>query len=347
MAGAADLHPRTVAAFEQRARLIERRLDREKHGERPFLQIDDLPPLSRTDAYGALARGGAVVGRMEGEDGSSSPDVPDGLCHHWVGTVFIPGATLDRVIRLMQSYDRYADVYAPNIRRARLIDREGNHFKVSLQLFMKKVVSVVLNTNYEVEYVPVSSTRMQVRSASSRIAEVDAPDTAEEREKPIGHDSGFLWRFNNYCVLEERPLRAGEPGTFVQCETLSLSRAIPLGVNWLVGPFVSSVPRESLELTLSAMRTALTSRVHAAAPARQLDEPANAARAVARSITNEARPVAIPTVSSSIAIDACASPMSIAARTNAAESARSAARIQRAAPTGGISSGFCRTRNHP
>ena len=69
----------------------------------------------------------------------------------------------------------------------------------------------------------------------------------------MGHDSGFLWRFNNYCSLEER-----DQGTTVQCETVSLSRDIPTGLGWLIGPFVTSIPRESLELTLQAMRRALT-----------------------------------------------------------------------------------------
>jgi len=63
--------------------------------------------------------------------------------------------------------------------------------------------------------------------------------------------AGFLWRFNNYCSLDER-----ETGTYVQCESISLSRAIHTGLGWLVGPFVKSIPRDSLEFTLGAIRTA-------------------------------------------------------------------------------------------
>ena len=117
---------------------------------------------------------------------------------------------------------------------------------------MKKVVSVVLNTRYDVRYVRISATRAQVRSTATRIAEVDDADSGDEREKPVGHDNGFLWRFNNYCALEER-----DGGTYVQCESVSLSRSIPTGFGWLVGPFVSSVPQQSLEFTLTAMRNAL------------------------------------------------------------------------------------------
>jgi hypothetical protein len=93
---------------------------------------------------------------------------------------------------------------------------------------------------------------MNVRSYSTRIAEVTDPDTPEEREKLVGHDSGFLWRFNNYCSIEERT-----EGAYVQCESISLSRGIPTGLGWLIGPFVSSIPRDSLEFTLGTIRGSL------------------------------------------------------------------------------------------
>lgn len=256
---AADLGERAAAAFDRYARLVEQRLDREKQGELPFLLLDHLSAAARRDAYAALDRGDVVAARVESRDSPGAPDVPGGLCHHWAGTIFIPGVTIDRVIGLMQSYDRYQEIYAPHIRRSAVIDRHGSHFRVFLQLSIQRVVSVVLNTDNDVRYVRISPTRAQVRSVSTRIAEVDSPESPDAREKAVGHDNGFLWRFNNYCALEERPLHDREPGTFVQCESLSLSRAIPLGLDWLVGPFVSSVPRESLEFTLGAMRTALTS----------------------------------------------------------------------------------------
>jgi hypothetical protein len=93
---------------------------------------------------------------------------------------------------------------------------------------------------------------MQVRSVSTRIAVVRDPSQTDEREAPSGHDNGFLWRFNNYCALDERL-----EGTYVQCESLSLTRETPFGLGWVIGPFVTSIPRESLEFTLDAMRTAV------------------------------------------------------------------------------------------
>jgi len=245
---AADLQPATVAAFERYIRLTEVRIDQELNGQRPFLWVDSLSADDRRDADARLARGEVVVTRMETRDASKSIGIPDGLCHHWLGTVFISGAGLDRVKALMQSYDQYQEIYRPAVRASRLVSRDGDHFRVYLQLFMNKVVSVVLNTEYDVRYLAKTPKQMQVRSATTRIAEVTDPDTARPQEKPVGHDNGFLWRFNNYCAIEER---AG--GTYVQCESLSLSRGIPTGLGWLVGPFVTSIPKDTLEFTLKTL----------------------------------------------------------------------------------------------
>jgi hypothetical protein len=251
---AADLHASTTAAFDRYVRLTERRLWEQTRGTIPFLWVDGLTEVQRQDAIVRLHTGEVVVGRMDTRDAGRAIDVPGGLCHHWIGTVFLPDLTLDRTVALMQAYDSYHVIYRPAVRRSRILSRDGDRFTVSLQLFMKKVVSVVLNTEYDVSYLRVSPTRTLVRSTTTRIAEVEHPDTLDEQEKPVGHDSGFLWRFNNYCALEAR-----DKGTYVQCEDVSLSRNVPTGLGWLVGPFVTSIPRESLEFTLQTMRRALTS----------------------------------------------------------------------------------------
>ena len=251
--GVATLRPNTIAAFDRYVLLTELRLDEEARGTVPFLWVDRLPETRRGEAYARLQHGETVVNRLETRDAGSAIEFPHGRCHHWVGTIFAPGARLSRTVSLMQGYEGYRDLYGPAVRRSITLSREGNRFRVYMQLFMKKVVSVVLNTEYDVQYLNVAPTQMHVRSYSTRIAEVRNADTSEEGEKPIGRDSGFLWRFNNCCALEER-----DGGTYVQCESVSLSRSIPVGLGWLIEPFVASIPRESLEFTLEALRAALT-----------------------------------------------------------------------------------------
>ena len=254
-AEAADLHANTLAAFDRYVQLTEARIDDERRGTLPFLWIEGLPELQRREAEAKVGRGEIVVSRLETRDAGRPIDVPGGMRHHWVGTVFASGASLDQTLTLMQAYDKYQDIYWPAVRRSRMMSREGDRFNVYLQLFMKKVISVVLNTEYDVRYISVAPKQMQVRSHTTRIAEVREPGTPEEQEKPVGHDNGFLWRFNNYCALEER-----DEGTYVQCESVSLSRNIPIGLGWLIGPFVTSIPRESLEFTLGTIRTAVTKK---------------------------------------------------------------------------------------
>jgi hypothetical protein len=249
---AADLRDQTAAAFERYIRLTEARMEAELRGAAPFLHVNRLADPERRDSAERLRRGAVVVSRLETRDGGRPIEVPDGLCHHWVGTVFAPGTRLADVAALMQGYDRYPEVYRPAIRRSRVLSRDGDRFRVFLRLFKKKILSVVLDSEYAVEYVSVPPNRMLVRSYATRIAEVERPDTPEEREKPVGRDSGFLWRFNNYCKLEE-----ADGGTYIQCESISLSRDVPVGLGWLIGRFVTSIPREELEFTLGAMRAAL------------------------------------------------------------------------------------------
>jgi hypothetical protein len=245
-AAAAELRAETVQAFNRYATVYE-----SQRAAGPFLWIDGETPEQQKAR--ALARsGGLVMERIEIRDGRREIDVPDGLIHHWLGTVFVPGTTLDKALALLQAYDRHADIYKPAIARSRLIGRDGETFRFFLRFYAKKVITVVLNSEHEARFTRENPTRARSRIVSTRIAEVEDPDTTEEREKPVGNDGGFLWRLNSYWRVVER-----DGGVYVQCETLSLTRSIPFGLNWIVGPFVTSVPRELLSFTLVTSREAL------------------------------------------------------------------------------------------
>ncbi len=250
-ARAAELSPAAAAAFDNNVHDVEARLDDERAGRAPFLWIDRLPEaVLRRGTRARLARAEIVVEKLPPVRPGSP--WPGAIFHHWMATALIAGVSLDRVVQLMQDYERYSEVYRPTVGQSKLIAHDRDTFTVALQLFTKKVISVVLNTEQTVAYLSVSPTRMQVRSMSTRIAEVRDFGRAGESEVPPGRDSGFLWRFDNYCALDQQAA-----GTYVQCETFSVTRDTPLGLGWLIGPFVMSIPRESLEFTLTAMRTSL------------------------------------------------------------------------------------------
>lgn len=252
-AGAAELKPETAAAFDRYVRLTEERMRAEVEGRAPFLWLDRLADAERDAVLARLRAGEVVVERLETRDGGEKVDVPSGMAHHWIGTVLIPGVTLDRTIALVQDYDRYPEVYAPDVRASTVRSREGGRFDVHLRLYTRKVLTWVADTEHRVEYVAVGGTRMHVPSRSTRIVEIEHPDTPRERTKPEGNDRGFAWRLNNYCSFEER-----DEGTLMQCESITLTRGIPFLLGVVVRPFVTGVPREKLTFTLQAARRHLT-----------------------------------------------------------------------------------------
>jgi hypothetical protein len=250
-AAAEQLKAATVAAFDQYVFQTERRMANEvNYGG--FLWIDTVPAAQRGAYCARLRKGEVLTKQLQTLADGRAIHVPDGLIHHWIGLVFIPGASLANTIALLQDYDHQHEFYAPEVERSRLLRRNGNDFHVYLRLRRKKIVTVVLDTEYDVHYALLGNDRANASSYSTRIAEVEDADEANEAEKPVGDDSGFLWRLNSYWRLWQR-----DGGTYVQLEAISLTRDIPPGLGWLIRPFVTSVPQESLQFTLSHTRASL------------------------------------------------------------------------------------------
>jgi hypothetical protein len=250
---AAELQPRTIAAFDRYVRLTKERMAEEVKGGAGFLRIDGRPESTRRQQLERMRAGEVVIDKLETREGAKSIDVPDGIIHHWVGVAFVHGARLDAAVHLLQDYDRHAEIFTPNVVASRVLARDGDTFRVHLRFFMKKVIAVTLNTENDARFFRPASDRVYSEIASTRIAEVDQPGTPKETEKPVGRDGGFMWRLNTYWRFLER-----DGGTYIQCESINLSRDIPFGLGWIVGPFVTSIPRESLTFTMERVRRTLT-----------------------------------------------------------------------------------------
>jgi hypothetical protein len=245
---AARLAPKTLAAFNRYVSLTEARMDDEVRTGRGFLWIDTSPAATRRELVQRLARGEVVVERLQTRDGGRRIEAPDGLIHHWVGTVFIR-APLDRIVRIMQDYDHHDRLFAPAVAQSALRSRTDDDFKVHLRFFRKKIVTVVIDTENDIRYEQLGTGRAQFRAYSTKVSEVEDVGTKNETVRPPDDGRGFMWRLNTYGRMQE-----GDGGTYVQFETITLSRDIPFGLGWLIGPFVTSVPRESLAFTLDRLR---------------------------------------------------------------------------------------------
>ena len=251
----ARLHPETNSAFDRYVRLTEERNDMQLKRDSPFLWIDSFPDAQRADAYAALKGGEVQIHQLATMDSGKPIVCRGGMIHHWVGAVFIPGARLDDVLGVLQDYNHQSEYYAPDVERSKIESHEGDRFRVFLRFRRHKVITVVLDTEHEVRYFYDAPDRAHRRSSAVRIAEVQNPGKSNEREKPPGEDGGFLWRMETWWRMEER-----DGGVYVQSEVASLTRDIPAGLGWLIGPFVISIPRETLLFTLNATRKAVESK---------------------------------------------------------------------------------------
>ena len=104
-AGAADLRPETIQAWQEYVTAARARNQTHLDSGCAFLSIDDIPGEAAK-----LRRGEVVVSPA----GPNVPlTVPTGLIHDWIGAIFIPNASLGDAIRVVRDYEQYYSVYRP------------------------------------------------------------------------------------------------------------------------------------------------------------------------------------------------------------------------------------------
>ena len=247
---ARELRPVTLKAYERYVALTEQRLAGERAGASPFLWVDRQPAAARDAIMARLRAGEIVTDKLETRDGGRTIDVDGGLIHHWIGTVMLPNVSVDRALTFVQAYDNYPRVFDPMIQRARVLTHDGDHYVVSMRTSVKKVITIVMDIDYIVDYHTISPTRVWTTNVATNMFQVDDAGTKAERRQPVDQTSGFLWRFWMSCGFDQRP-----EGSIEQCESITLTRGIPFGVAWVIKPFVTGVPREFMTFTLSRVRT--------------------------------------------------------------------------------------------
>jgi hypothetical protein len=244
-----DLTPASSAAFDKYVAVVDRRIDAEVARPETFLWADTLPLARRNEVVEKLRRGEVVTERLRIQE---KIDVPDALIHHWIGTIFIPGVHVGDAVALLRDYDRHASIFSPNVVQSKTLEHQGDRYRVFLRFYMKKVIAATLDTEHEARFVTAAPDRSYSAIRSTRVQEVEEAGTSRERALPPGKGHGFMWRLNTYWRFLER-----DGGTYVQCESVTLSRDVPFGLGWIVKPFVTEIPMESLAFTLQRTRAAL------------------------------------------------------------------------------------------
>lgn len=243
---AAKLTPETAAAFDRYVKLTEVRMNADLQPER-FLQVAAKPEVRAKLRSGEIRiQPGAAL------DKGNEIKVPGGMIQDWLGAMFIPGATIVGVKGVLQDYQNYKNFYKPEVIESKQIAHQGAEYDVFLRLYKKQVLTVVLNTNYHVRYGMPDAQRMYIISRSTRIAEVKNWKHPDEREEPVGNDTGFLWRLNSYWRFAE-----ADGGVYAECEAISLSRDVPAVLGWMIKGILQKFPKESMLNTLHGTKAAV------------------------------------------------------------------------------------------
>lgn len=232
--------PEATAAFNSYIGRVETGLDAQhRSADRLLAPVD----------FTRLHSGDLIIDQLTSGAGT---ELPGALLHDWRGTAFIPGGKAADFERLMKNFDAYPKVYAPQVLTARILEHDGDHFQTGLRVQQKHLLTVVMDMTYDIAFGRPDAQRGYSTTRSTKITEIDSPGTAREHALSPGEEHGFLWRMNTYWSYEEL-----DGGLYIQIESVSLSRSIPIGLGWAIGPFIESVPHDSLEFTLRATSNAL------------------------------------------------------------------------------------------
>ena len=230
-----------MAAFDSYAGVVESRLALQ---HRSAAEGFFAGAAGERDGLERVRRGEVIVAEVTPPAGS---ELPGALLHHWRGTGFAAGAKAADFERLLRDFGEYPKTFAPEVLSARTIAADGDRVQGWMQVRQRHGITVVMDSEYDVLFGRLDARDGWSASRSTRIAEVAGAGTSGERELEPREEHGFLWRMNTYWSWEER-----DGGLYLQVESMSLTRGIPVGLGWAVRPFVESIPRESVEFTLRA-----------------------------------------------------------------------------------------------
>ena len=242
-----ELKPQTVEAFDAYIREAEMAMEPTLRAGGSFLWSEQEPERAQQ------VKDGQVVAQFWA--GRGPEKVADGLIHDWIGAALIPGASVAGTLALIQDYDNHKNIYKPEVMDSKLVSRRGDNFRIYLRLLKKKVITVVMDTDHDVEYRMLDSTRWVCRSYTTRIAEVQDAGSVKEKVLPPDTGHGFLWHLNTYWRFEEQL-----NSVCCECRAISLTRDVPYGMGWMLEPIIQKLPKESLMKTLEDTRQGLLAR---------------------------------------------------------------------------------------
>lgn len=239
-----ELNQQTLDAWNQHIQSVNTQMQQRLSGALPYFWIDQIP-----GGRDRLRQGEILAAPTAGD---SPLKVPHGLIHDWVGAVFIPNMTIDKITKVLNEFDRYNQIYNPAVIKAKLLEDSGQDKRFSMLLVEKApFVTAAYDTEYSSRTKRVNEGRAYTISYSTRIQQIDKYGEDGEHELPADTGDGFLWRLYSIERFEQT-----DGGVIAEFEALALSRDIPFQLGWLVKPIIHHLPRNSMLATLQKTRDA-------------------------------------------------------------------------------------------
>ena len=239
-----ELQPATIAAWQDYVRSADIRMQARLDTDKRFLWIDET-----TDRARRVRRGEIVVMPMAGQ---GTRDAPDGLIHDWIGGVFIPDTTIEKLLAVVHDYDRYKQIYRPAVTDSHSVacaaDREFSMIWQRHVLF----VNAAIQGRYQAHEFAVDPHRRYSIIDATSIQEIEHYGHSGQYLLPPDNGSGFMWRMHSISRYEQR-----DGGVYLEVEAIALSRDVPPSLRWMVNPVVHRLSMNSLTTTLRQTRRAV------------------------------------------------------------------------------------------
>jgi hypothetical protein len=219
---AQQLKPQTAQEFDCYVQSAEARMEARK----AFLLADSDTALNEQ-----IVRGQKI--RTLEAAGPNPHKLTGGQLYDWIGAAFIPGATVDKLVRMLQDYDHRAQYFPETISSSKLLCLTGTE---RFQYSMRMKEPAILDVDSDVTWEKVDAQHWRCRSLSTKVAEA-------------GKDHGYLRRLNSYWRFGETP-----KGVFVEAETITLSDEFGSMTRMLGSALMGINPEKSLRHSLTSMR---------------------------------------------------------------------------------------------
>ena len=237
------LEAATVRGWREYTAATEQRIDHELKDPAKFFALD-FGASPAADRKAVLADR-MPVAEMHTEVSGRLLHVPDAWVHHWRGAVLVRGVRLNDVFERLKK--EIPGIGKGDVVEAKILESVGPRLRTFIKLQRSGTLyHFVYHTYHDVVFTPRTAVRGTSTSVATKIAELYKPGTPQQEELRAGKDNRLLQRWNSYWRYEEGPA-----GVIVECESITLSRSVWLGIGRGIA---ANVARESMEKALVNLR---------------------------------------------------------------------------------------------